>query len=329
MCVCGEKKYLPMRILEIPFKSQSRPELGPVVIRYRLHRFYRQSNKDSEADCSDGSDCEVDRHASVAVDVVEERIPVYPIIEKRILQTESMSHILSQKDMHKIQWSLESSSSPKSLRIRGPRPLVDMFKSAFDRLIAKSIPFTHYIAMRLEGHRELMNSLKSFCEEMDPALPVIKTNKLHITFLMLRLLSVEQVHKARQVMERLRPVIEDILRSRGDGVVATVTGVDVMKGSLSKANVLHACVFPTDDRLNRIAQLFIDNFLEERLCFDFEAELPMFHITLINSKYHQAAVGYKAFDATAIFADYNSYEFGTLHQMAQFELLERKNVLSK
>ncbi|XP_022721451.1 uncharacterized protein LOC111278942 isoform X2 [Durio zibethinus] len=100
----------------------------------------------------------------------------------------------------------------------------------------------------------------------------IKPETFHLTVLMLKLWNKERVNLAAEVLHSISSKVMDALDNRP--LFVRLKGLDLMKGSLTKARVIYAPVeeIGSENRLLRACQVITDAFVEAGLVMDKDAK---------------------------------------------------------
>lgn len=160
----------------------------------------------------------------------------------------------------------------------------------------------------------------------------IKPKTFHLTILMLKLWNKERVHAATEVLQSVSSKVMEALDNRP--LSLRLKGLDLMKGSKSKAHVLYAPVeeMGNEGRLSRACQVIIDAYVEAGLVLerDIGQKLKL-HATLMNSSHRKiwdrrGKWRSQPFDATKIFEQFESEHWGDYH-IREAHLSDRKSVV--
>lgn len=173
---------------------------------------------------------------------------------------------------------------------------------------------THFISLPLAIHPQLVDKLVNFQNTISktPTLSdksiFIKPKTFHLTVLMLRLHNEERVDAAVRVLERIAGELKDALGGRP--VSIKLKGLDIMRGSRDKAQVLYAPVEVVggEDRLLHVCKLITDAFIKDGLVFEKDCQRPLkLHATVMNAGHR------RTFDARGILEKYGSEKWGEYH----------------
>ncbi|GAB4842261.1 hypothetical protein Ancab_012230 [Ancistrocladus abbreviatus] len=145
----------------------------------------------------------------------------------------------------------------------------------------------------------------------------IKPKTFHLTVLMLKLWNKERVHAAAEVLQSVSSKVIDALDGRP--VFVRLKGLDCMRGSLPKAQVLYAPVeeIGNEDRLLCACQVIIDAYVEAGLVLEKDARQKLkLHATVMNARHRKRTKRTRkvdSFDARGIFKQYGSEVWGDYH----------------
>lgn len=144
----------------------------------------------------------------------------------------------------------------------------------------------------------------------------IKPKTFHLTILMLKLWNKERVHAAIEVLQSVSSKVMEDLENRP--LFLRVRGLDLMRGTRTKAHVLYAPVeeIGNEGRLLRACQIITDAYVKAGLVLekDIGQKLKL-HATLMNTshrKTHHRKGKRRSipFDATKIFEQFESEHWG-------------------
>ncbi|KAJ8755860.1 hypothetical protein K2173_024405 [Erythroxylum novogranatense] len=141
----------------------------------------------------------------------------------------------------------------------------------------------------------------------------IKPKTFHLTVLMLKLWNKERVNAAAEVLKSIASDMMDALNNQP--VSVQLKGLDCMRGSLSKAQVLYATVTETgsEDRLMRACQIIIDAFVKAGLVLEKDAKQKLkLHATVMNVRHRKRKQRRRrdSFDARGIFEKFGTKDWG-------------------
>ncbi|KAJ8440009.1 hypothetical protein Cgig2_020497 [Carnegiea gigantea] len=170
--------------------------------------------------------------------------------------------------------------------------------------VALDVPFVGYAPKVSKKSRTLSGIDKSI---------FIKPKTFHLTILMLKLWNKERVHAAIEVLQRVSSKVMEALENRP--LFLRLRGLDLMRGSRTKAHVLYAPVEEIGNE-GRLLQVITDAYVEAGLVLekDIGQKLKL-HATLMNtshSKVHDRKGKWRSipFDATKIFEQFESEHWG-------------------
>ncbi|PPD95631.1 hypothetical protein GOBAR_DD07330 [Gossypium barbadense] len=141
----------------------------------------------------------------------------------------------------------------------------------------------------------------------------IKPQTFHLTVLMLKLWNQKRVDLAAQVLKSTSSRVLDALDNRP--VFVRLKGLDLMRGSLAKAQVVYAPAeeIDSENRLLHACKIMIDAFVEAGLVIDKDAKSELkLHATLMNARHRKRGKKgrFSSFNARAIFEHFGSEEWG-------------------
>jgi len=140
--------------------------------------------------------------------------------------------------------------------------------------------------------------------------------KFHLTIGVLKLLTPNDIAKAKKVLDTVSPTVYDALGTRT--LLVNVKGIDSMHGNPSQCNVLYAKAEDSEGlgRLDKVFAVIVKAFTEANLMTE-QREYKI-HATLMNTKYgaytrnkgKQGRGKRVAMDVTKILERYGEHEFG-------------------
>ncbi|TYI64569.1 hypothetical protein E1A91_D09G097700v1 [Gossypium mustelinum] len=141
----------------------------------------------------------------------------------------------------------------------------------------------------------------------------IKPQTFHLTVLMLKLWNQKRVDLAAQVLKSTSSRVLDALDNRP--VFVRLKGLDLMRGSLAKAQVIYAPAeeIDSENRLLHACKIMIDAFVEAGLVIDKDAKSELkLHATVMNARHRKRGKKgrFSSFNARAIFEHFGSEEWG-------------------
>ncbi|XP_052477380.1 uncharacterized protein LOC105799065 isoform X2 [Gossypium raimondii] len=141
----------------------------------------------------------------------------------------------------------------------------------------------------------------------------IKPQTFHLTVLMLKLWNQKRVDLAAQVLKSTSSRVLDALDNRP--VFVRLKGLDLMRGSLAKAQVVYAPAeeIDSENRLLHACKIMIDAFVEAGLVIDKDAKSELkLHATVMNARHRKRGKKgrFSSFNARAIFEHFGSEEWG-------------------
>ncbi|XP_056699266.1 uncharacterized protein [Spinacia oleracea] len=148
----------------------------------------------------------------------------------------------------------------------------------------------------------------------------IKPKTFHLTVVMLKLWNKERVLAAKEVLQNVSSELMKVLDNRP--LFVRLKGLDCMRGSRSKAQVLYAPVeeIGNDGRLLRACQIIKDAYVKAGLVLEKDAKEKLkLHATVMNTTQRKGVnrkkhrKGKDTFDATEIFKQFGSEPWGDYH----------------
>ncbi|TYI09838.1 hypothetical protein ES332_A09G098900v1 [Gossypium tomentosum] len=141
----------------------------------------------------------------------------------------------------------------------------------------------------------------------------IKPQTFHLTVLMLKLWNQKRVDLAAQVLKSTSLRVLDALDNRP--LFVRLKGLDLMRGSLAKAQVVYAPAeeIDSENRLLHACKIMIDAFVEAGLVIDKDAKSELkLHATVMNARHRKRGKKgrFSSFNALAIFEHFGSEEWG-------------------
>ncbi len=145
---------------------------------------------------------------------------------------------------------------------------------------------------------------------------VLNEKHFHLTLIMLKLLTTEEINRARKVLESMSAAIYDCLGTRT--LLLTLKGVDVMCDDVDgpeKARSLFARIVEEDDRLRKMISELFRGFKEAGLVASDHEEYIKLHATILNTRFRKTANPYAPkvlLDARSIVQKFGTFEFGKM-----------------
>ncbi|GFP90430.1 activating signal cointegrator 1 complex subunit 1, partial [Phtheirospermum japonicum] len=142
----------------------------------------------------------------------------------------------------------------------------------------------------------------------------IKPKAFHLTVLVLKLWNKDRVKAAAEVLQSVSSKVMDALENKT--VSIRLKGLDIMKGSLAKAQVLYVPVEEIGDegRLLRACEVIIAAFVEAGLVTENDVQQKLkLHASVMNARHRRRKKRTKKidlFDARGVFDLYGSEEWG-------------------
>lgn len=185
------------------------------------------------------------------------------------------------------------------------QPIID------EAVKSSALDNTHFISLPLAIHPQLVDKLVNFqnsvakTSSLSGKFIFIEPKTFHLTVVMLRLHNKERVDAAVRVLEGIAGELKDALGGRP--VSIRLKGLDIMRGSPDKAQVLYAPVEVVggEDRLLRVCKVITDAFIKGGLVFEKDCQRALkLHATVMNAGHR------RTFDARGILEKYGSEKWG-------------------
>nr|GEU45287.1 activating signal cointegrator 1 complex subunit 1 [Tanacetum cinerariifolium] len=210
-------------------------------------------------------------------------------------------------------------ASPDSIARAAKRiqPIID------EAVKSSALDNTHFISLPLAIHPQLVDKLVNFQNSVSKSSTLsdnsmfIKPKTFHLTVLMLRLYNKERVDAAVKILKGIAGELKNALG--GQPVSIKLKGLDIMRGSQDKAQVLYAPVEVVggEDRLLHVCKAITDAFIKGGLVFEKDCQRALkLHATVMNAGHR------RTFDARGILEKYGSDKWGEYH-IPQVHLSQR------
>ncbi|GJY61371.1 activating signal cointegrator 1 complex subunit 1 isoform X3 [Tanacetum coccineum] len=210
-------------------------------------------------------------------------------------------------------------ASPDSVARAAKRiqPIVD------EAVKSSALDNTHFISLPLAIHPQLVDKLVNFQNSVSKSSSLsdnsifIKPKTFHLTVFMLRLNNKERVDAAVKILKGIAGELKNALG--GQPVSIKLKGLDIMRGSQDKAQVLYAPVEVVggEDRLLHVCKVITDAFIKGGLVFEKDCQRALkLHATVMNAGHR------RTFDARGILEKYGSEKWGE-YRIPQVHLSQR------
>lgn len=221
-------------------------------------------------------------------------------------------------------------------------------KTRIDVLVQQAkdkMDYTHFLSIPLTP---IKDKVKQWQDEItqkytpentrgfDPSI-LLAPEKMHLTVLMLKLFSAQEINKAKELLKQASAQVYDLLGSRSE--VVRLQGLDIMNDDPSAADVVYIKVQEVGDkRLIPVCDHLTKLFYEAGLASSPDRALKL-HATLVNTRYRrtlswgeeggddegrggQRGTQRQPFDATDMLRKYGNIDFGQ-HRLIGIHLSER------
>lgn len=159
----------------------------------------------------------------------------------------------------------------------------------------------------------------------DPSI-LLAPERMHLTVLMLKLFSPQEIEKAKELLNKASPQLYDLLGSRS--AVVRLQGLEIMNDDPGAVDVLYVKVNEVGDkRLIPVCDYLLKLFFEAGLTSSQDRGIKL-HATLINTRHRRASgepgqrEARRTFDATELLQKYGNVDFGQ-HRLNGIHLSER------
>eukprot|EP00026_Physarum_polycephalum_P010096 Phypoly_transcript_10247.p1 GENE.Phypoly_transcript_10247~~Phypoly_transcript_10247.p1 ORF type:complete len:378 (+),score=67.83 Phypoly_transcript_10247:179-1312(+) len=251
-------------------------------------------------------------------------------------------------------------SKSDEIIIKGPSEAsVSSAKTRLDVIVASalpSVPFTHFLSIPLRDEDGKLHAklgqlrddiLAKFGGNKDMHPSIFQDpQQFHLTILMLKLYSLEDVQKAQKILQDAGPKLYDIVGTRS--VIIHMKGLEYMNDDPHEVDVLYVKVTDEGKCLQELCKYLVDLFCMAGLAPPQDRDVKL-HATFINTKLRESEDGKKdergkrderdgrrdgrreekermAIDAAPIFAAFGDVDLGTckatgihLSQRGEFE----------
>eukprot|EP01112_Ceratiomyxa_fruticulosa_P016327 TRINITY_DN4916_c0_g1_i3.p1 TRINITY_DN4916_c0_g1~~TRINITY_DN4916_c0_g1_i3.p1 ORF type:complete len:371 (+),score=67.79 TRINITY_DN4916_c0_g1_i3:152-1264(+) len=197
-------------------------------------------------------------------------------------------------------------------------------KTRIDIIIEKaknSLPYTHFLSIPLNDPalQEKVNALyddilrtQSFSRGVEPSI-MGSPKTFHLTILMLKLFSNEQIEQAKSVLKTAHAKLYDILATRS--LILTLEGLEYMNDDPGEVDVLYAKVKQDEagDKLQQICKHLVSLFSVAGLAPPQELDVKL-HATLLNTRFRtqdEDNQSRQTFDASGILSNYGNISLGS------------------
>lgn len=186
-------------------------------------------------------------------------------------------------------------SKSDEIVIKGPSEAsVSSAKTRLDVIVASalpSVPFTHFLSIPLRDENGTLHAklgqlrddiIHKFSTQKDIHPSIFQdTQQFHLTILMLKLYSAEEIQKAQKLLQESGPKIYDIVGTRS--VIIRMKGLEYMNDDPHSVDVLYVKVTDEGNCLKDVCKYLVDVFTLSGLAPPQDRDVKL-HATFINTK---------------------------------------------